>query len=97
MFSHTAHGNILQVDRLAVSPSKAATISGIGRTKLYEALTSGELPSLKVGTRRLIRIAALEAWLAAREAGNRSPQKELARKPDHGSRRVSGSKRSAAG
>jgi excisionase family DNA binding protein len=55
-------------DRLAVSPSEAAIIVGIGRTKLYEALSSGELASFKIGTRRLIRISSLEAWLKAREA-----------------------------
>lgn len=56
------------MDRLAVSPAEAARIAGIGRTKLYEALGSGSLASFKVGTRRLIRVASLEAWLAAQEA-----------------------------
>jgi excisionase family DNA binding protein len=55
-------------DRLAVSPFEAAIIVGIGRTKLYEALSSGELASFKIGTRRLIRISSLEAWLKTREA-----------------------------
>ena len=49
--------------RIAVSPSEAAYLAGIGRTRLYEAITNGELPSLKLGTRRLIKLADLEAWL----------------------------------
>lgn len=49
---------------LAVGPAEAARLIGIGRTKLYQALGSGALPSYRVGTRRLIRIADLEAWLA---------------------------------
>jgi len=57
-------------ERLAVSPTEAARMAGIGRTKLYEAVGSGALASFKIGTRRLIRIAALEAWLAAQEAGS---------------------------
>lgn len=48
---------------LAVSPAQAARLAGIGRTRLYEAIRSGELPSLKLGARRLIRIVDLEAWL----------------------------------
>ena len=54
---------------LAVSPADAARLLGIGRTRLYEELGSGALPSFHLGRRRLIRVAALEAWMAAREAG----------------------------
>lgn len=48
---------------LAVAPAEAARLAGIGRTRLYEAIASGELPSLKLGSRRLIKLDALEAWL----------------------------------
>ncbi|MBX3430807.1 MAG: helix-turn-helix domain-containing protein [Hyphomonadaceae bacterium] len=50
---------------IAVSPTRAARLIGIGRTKLYEALTSGELSSYRIGRRRLIRVVDLEAWLGA--------------------------------
>lgn len=53
---------------LAVSPADAARLLGIGRTRLYEELGSGAIPSFHLGRRRLIRIAALEAWMAARES-----------------------------
>lgn len=52
---------------IAVSPGRAASLAGIGRTKLYEAISSGELSSFKIGTRRLIRVSALEAWLSSFE------------------------------
>ncbi len=55
------------VERLAVSPAEAARLAGIGRTKLYEALGSGALASFKIGSRRLIRVSSLDAWLAAHE------------------------------
>lgn len=55
------------LDPLAVSPAHAARLIGIGRTKLYEALGSGSLPSFKIGTRRLIRMTALNDWLAHQE------------------------------
>lgn len=53
---------------LAVSPGEAALLVGLGRTRLYEELRSGSLRSFKLGRRRMISVAALEEWLAAREA-----------------------------
>lgn len=59
-------------DRLAVSPAEAATLAGIGRTKLYQAMNAGVLPSFKIGTRRLVRVAEIEAWLMRLEDAARS-------------------------
>lgn len=53
---------------IAVSPDEAARLAGIGRTTLYAALAKGDLPSIKIGTRRLIRVEALREWLARHEA-----------------------------
>ena len=53
---------------LAVSVQTAVALAGVGRTKLYAALGDGSLPSLKIGARRLIRVEALKAWIAAHEA-----------------------------
>lgn len=53
---------------LAVAPAEAARLLGCGRTTLYFLLGTGALPSFTLGRRRLIRVAALEAWMAAREA-----------------------------
>lgn len=52
---------------LAVSPNEAARLCSIGRTTLYAALSSGELKSAKIGTRRLITIDALRDWLKKNE------------------------------
>lgn len=52
---------------LAVPPNEAARLCSIGRTTLYAALSSGELRSVKIGTRRLIMIDALRDWLLANE------------------------------
>jgi excisionase family DNA binding protein len=48
---------------LAVSVGEAARLAGVSRTMLYQALRSGALKSLKIGSRRLITIEALGAWL----------------------------------
>ena len=52
---------------IAVSPNEAARLCSIGRTTLYEALSSGELKSVKIGTRRLITIDAIKDWLRRNE------------------------------
>ncbi|MCP3972374.1 MAG: helix-turn-helix domain-containing protein [Rhodobacteraceae bacterium] len=52
---------------LAVSPNEAARLCSIGRTTLYAALSSGDLRSVKIGTRRLITIDALRDWLKKNE------------------------------
>ena len=36
---------------------------GLGRTKTYEMLRSGEIPSYKIGRVRRIRRQDIEAWL----------------------------------
>lgn len=52
---------------IAVSPDEAARLAGIGRTTLYAALAKGDLPSIKIGTRRLIRVDAIRDWLNRNE------------------------------
>ena len=53
---------------IAVSPDEAARLAGIGRTTLYAALAQGDLPSIKIGTRRLVRVDAIREWLTRHEA-----------------------------
>jgi excisionase family DNA binding protein len=55
---------------LAVSPSEAARLIGCGRTRLYQLLSASDLPSFTLGRRRLIRMAAIEAWISAQEANS---------------------------
>jgi excisionase family DNA binding protein len=62
---------------LAVAPAEAAVFVGRGRTKLYQALNAGVLPSFKIGSRRLVRVVEIETWLqrledAARQDASRS-------------------------
>ncbi|MEM7238764.1 MAG: helix-turn-helix domain-containing protein [Pseudomonadota bacterium] len=52
---------------IAVSPNEAARFAGVGRTTLYAALSAGDLKSIKIGTRRLITVDAIRAWLAQNE------------------------------
>jgi excisionase family DNA binding protein len=49
-----------------LTPAEAVKESGIGRTRLYGLLTSGEIPSAKLGRTRHIRRRDLDAFLEAR-------------------------------
>jgi excisionase family DNA binding protein len=51
---------------LLVRVEEAARILSLGRSKIYELMGSGELPSVKCGKARRIPLAALEQWVAAR-------------------------------
>ncbi len=50
---------------LLVRVEEAARILSLGRSKIYEMLESGDLPSVKCGKSRRIPLAALEQWVAA--------------------------------
>lgn len=49
----------------AVTVTEAVRFSGIGRTHLYDLMTSGRLPYARVGARRLIARRGLIELLAA--------------------------------
>ena len=57
---------------LLISVSEAARLLSIGRNTAYELIAAGRLPSVKLGRRRLVSRAALEAWIA-QECGVASP------------------------
>jgi len=59
------------MDRLLLRPIEAAEAIGIGRTKLYQLLASGELPSIRIGSSVRVPVDALRDWIAQRlERGN---------------------------
>ena len=46
-------------ERLSCTIAEACAATGIGRTKIYEALSDGRLESVKVDNRRLVLVASL--------------------------------------
>jgi len=57
------------VEKLALSPAEAAGELGISRARLYQLLTDGTIPSVKLGRRRLVLRATLIAVLDRLESG----------------------------
>lgn len=51
-------------ENLTLSITEVQRQTGLGRTKLYEILKSGELPARKLGRRTLILKSDLENFLA---------------------------------
>jgi excisionase family DNA binding protein len=56
------------VQRLAYPVTEAADLLGISRSQLYELFSTGQVASVKIGARRLIRHEALVAYLDRLEA-----------------------------
>jgi excisionase family DNA binding protein len=51
-----------------ISVEEAARQLGISRSSAYEAIRSGQLPSIKIGRRVLVPVAALERLLSGNAA-----------------------------
>jgi excisionase family DNA binding protein len=71
------------MSKLLIKPSEAAELLGVGRSKVYQMLAAGELPSLRVGALVRIPSDALRRWVEERTK-HRSPE---SRKPDDGCER----------
>ena len=48
---------------LAVSAAEAARLLGISRPTLYQYLGREDFPSFKLGSRVLVNVAGLQAWI----------------------------------
>ena len=57
----------LGLPRLLLTPEEAAHVLGIGRTKLYQLLADGFLPSVRIGGSRRISTAALDQFVRGLE------------------------------
>lgn len=66
---------IAELNREGLSIIEAAAIAGIGRTKLYESINSGELVARKFGKRRIILRDDLRQFLAALPVDNQTDRK----------------------
>lgn len=57
------HGEAEAENKDWYSPDELWRWLGLGRTKTYELLRSGEIPSYKIGRVRRIRRSDIEGWL----------------------------------
>ena len=69
------------MDKLLIRPSEVADLLGLGRTKVYEMLASGELPSVRIGKSVRVPLGALRQWVDERAkvdnpAARKDPREE---------------------
>jgi excisionase family DNA binding protein len=50
-------------DRLMLRPTEAADAIGVSRSKAYELIAAGEIPSVKVGGCVRVPLQALRQWI----------------------------------
>ena len=53
---------------LLLRPTEAAEAIGVGRSKCYELIASGELPSIRIGGSVRVLVDALRAWIERKTA-----------------------------
>lgn len=56
-------------DAIAVSIPEAAALVGVSRAAIYPLVMAGQIPSLKLGSRRLVLVSGLREWAEREAAG----------------------------
>lgn len=54
-----------QPPQLVIRAEEAARMLGIGRTKVYALIATGEIPTIRLGRSVRIPVEGLRAWIAA--------------------------------
>jgi excisionase family DNA binding protein len=52
------------MDKLLLKPQEAAETLGVSRSKAYELIAAGTIPSIRVGCSVRVPVAALREWIA---------------------------------
>ena len=58
----------MEDEKLAVSINEAAAMIGLKRDLTYRLILGGDIPSFKVGSRRLVSVEALRVYISRRTA-----------------------------
>ena len=56
------------MEKLLLKPAEVCETLGIGRTRIYEMLATGELPSVRLGRSVRIPVTALRQWIAGKQS-----------------------------
>lgn len=55
----------MAVDKLAYSTTETAEVLGVSRPVVYQLMKQASFPSFKVGSRTLVSVEGLRAWVQA--------------------------------
>ena len=64
---------MIAMNKLLLRPAEAAEAIGIGRSKVYDLIASGDLPSIRIGGSVRVPVDELKAWIARRVAARTEP------------------------
>jgi excisionase family DNA binding protein len=51
------------MERILLKPTEAAEVIGLGRSKTYELISKGLIPSVRIGKSVRVPVAALRNWV----------------------------------
>lgn len=68
-----ARAAVQQMPERMLKPPEVAAWLGVSLAKAYALMAEGEIPSVKVGGNRRVRLSALHAYIARIEAEGGSP------------------------
>ena len=55
----------MDTNKLLLRPAEAADVMGVSRSKAYELISSGTIPSIRIGSSVRVPLDALRAWIAS--------------------------------
>ena len=61
----------MPVERILYRPGEAAEAIGVSRSRMYELLASGEIPSVNVGNVKRVPVDKLREWVEQQVAQGR--------------------------
>lgn len=59
---------MMTTERLLLRPAECADAIGVSRSKAYELISSGEIPSIRLGGSVRVPVEALREWIGRRIA-----------------------------
>ena len=57
-------GKEVGVTKLLLRPAEVAEVLGIGRTRVYALIGTGDIPSIRIGGSVRVPVDSLKAWVA---------------------------------
>jgi excisionase family DNA binding protein len=74
--NRTQHWRHQVTEKFLITPQEAAAMLGIGRTKTYDLIAAGQLPSVRIGRCVRVPLAGLRAWIEAATSASHSGKGE---------------------
>lgn len=61
------------MEKLLLRPSEVSELTGIGKSKTYELLAAGVIPSIRIGKSLRVSADQLRAWIAELQGATQAP------------------------